>query len=208
VPHQAAFGARAEERSSMVKLFYPFSLFRAVIENGRDGSSVFCHVCRAAVFCLCICAPDTSAAETITFQDQALGPYAGGSVTLVGGGATVMFSGTGLRIRDISGFFPPDASRVLSTAGDTGAITAAFVGGFTTNFVGIQNWISGIYTLVSSVVPLMTITASSLLPSGLPRAVAVHIWPARAPHVASRSDSCHPGDEILNHPDTGSEPFR
>ena len=98
-----------------------------------------------AVVGICVFATPTSA-DTITFQDQPVGEYPGGAVSLVDGDTNVLFTGLGLQIRDISGVFPPAASRVLSTSADAQTITATFSEGFSTDFIRIRNWISGIYT--------------------------------------------------------------
>ena len=91
-------------------------------------------------------------ADPITFQDQPVGVYPGGTVALPIDGTTVVFAGAGLRIRDVEFFnnrpiqkFPHGASRVLSTDGDIQTITATFAGGFTSDFVGMTNWLSGVY---------------------------------------------------------------
>jgi hypothetical protein len=84
----------------------------------------------------------------ITFQDQPIGPYPNGTVTISAGGVPVTFSGTGLHIRAITAAgFPPGASRTLSTPSDFEPITAIvdFGEGVTANFVQIRNWISGVY---------------------------------------------------------------
>jgi hypothetical protein len=85
----------------------------------------------------------------ITFQDQPVGPYPNGSVTISAGGVPVTFSGTGLHIRDLTADgFPPGSSRALSTPSDLEPITAIvdFGEGVSVNFVQIRNWISGVYT--------------------------------------------------------------
>ena len=96
---------------------------------------------------LCLLSAQPVAAEVITFQDQPVGPYPDDTVTIAADGTLVRFSGRGLQIRDIQGAgFPPGASRVLSTLGDIQQITATFAPGFTTDFVQVRNWISGVYT--------------------------------------------------------------
>jgi hypothetical protein len=67
-------------------------------------------------------------------------------VPIAAGFTSVLFTGPGLQIRELSGPFPSDASRVLSTTGDAGLITASFAPGFTTSFVQITNWIHGGFT--------------------------------------------------------------
>jgi len=102
--------------------------------------------------------PITVLRDVIDFQDQPVGSYAGGTVTICclarsapsgspAGGVDVTFTGAGLLIRDLGSQFPAGASRVLSTApSDLQPITATLGGGVTTNFVQIHNWINGRYT--------------------------------------------------------------
>jgi hypothetical protein len=103
----------------------------------------------------------------ITFQDQAVGSYADGTVTLLAGGVPVTFSGTGLQIRDITSFgFPAGASRTLSTnVGPYEPISATltFPEGVTANFVQIRNWISGVYTTESDTIVMSAYNASGVL---------------------------------------------
>jgi hypothetical protein len=87
-----------------------------------------------------------ASADVITFQDQPTGLYPGGAATIAAESTSVLFTGPGLQIRDISEPYPPDASRVLSTTDDTGVITASFASGFTTGSVQITNWIHGALT--------------------------------------------------------------
>jgi hypothetical protein len=87
-----------------------------------------------------------AAAAVIDFQSEAVGPYAGDTVTLSAGSVSVMFSGLELNIRDLTPTFPAGSSRVLSTRFDGEPITAEFLGGVTTDSVQIRNWISGVYT--------------------------------------------------------------
>ena len=103
----------------------------------------------------------------ITFQDQAVGSYADGTVTLLAGGVPVTFSGTGLQIRDITSLgFPAGASRTLSTnVGPYEPISATltFPEGVTANFVQIRNWISGVYTTESDTIVMSAYNASGVL---------------------------------------------
>ena len=122
------------------------SQLSAVTENSQYRSGVVrLALPLVAVVGICVFATPTSA-DTITFQDQPFGQYPGGAVSLGSGDTTVLFTGLGLQIRDISGLFPPAASRVLSTSGDVQPIIATFSEGFSTDFVRIRNWISGVYT--------------------------------------------------------------
>jgi hypothetical protein len=130
----------------MLNLHRVFSRSHAVYEAPRVASTLR-PVRRGAVLlvAMCLFAPRSVAAEVITFQDQPLGPYPDDTVTIAAGGTFVQFSGRGLIIRDIEGAgFPAGSSRVLSSIGDREVITAAFAPGFTTNFVQIRNWISGV----------------------------------------------------------------
>jgi PEP-CTERM motif len=136
-------------RAKMIDPVSLFSHFGAAIEKRRYGSSGVRAATRGIALVAAIsvftCAP--ASADTITFQDQAVGRYADDAVTLITGGVTTMFSGVGLRIRDLTELgFPPGSSRALTTTGDVEPITATFASGFTTDFVQIRNWLSGIYT--------------------------------------------------------------
>jgi hypothetical protein len=132
----------------MLNVHRVFSHSHAVYEAPRVASPLRA-VRRGAVLlvAMCLFASRPVAADVITFQDQSLGPYPDDTVTITAGGTFVQFSGRGLNIRDIEGAgFPAGSSRLLSSNGDQEVITAAFAPGFTTNFVQIRNWISGVYT--------------------------------------------------------------
>jgi sugar lactone lactonase YvrE len=110
--------------------------------------------------------PGVAGLSTITFQDQAVGSYEGGTVTLSAGGVDVTFSGSGLLIRDLGASFPAGASRVLSTApSDLQPITATltFPEGVTADFVQIRNWISGVYTPEADTIVMSAYNASGEL---------------------------------------------
>ena len=84
-------------------------------------------------------------ADPITFQDQPVGVYPGGTVALPIDGTTVVFAGAGLRIRDAEFFnnrpiqkFPQlEQVAFCRQDGDIQTITATFAGGFTSDFVGM-----------------------------------------------------------------------
>jgi hypothetical protein len=132
----------------MLKIRYVVSHARFL----RETAKVHCFLRSAqrtgtaAVLAAWLVGSGTASAEVITFQDQPLGLYPGGSVTVAAGPTSVVFTGPDLQIRDISGLFPPEASRVITTAGDAGVITASFAPGFTASFVQITNWIHGRFT--------------------------------------------------------------
>lgn len=82
----------------------------------------------------------------INFQDESLGSYSGGSAIFNVEGTSVLFTGLGLNIRDLSFAFPFGSSRVLSSSSDIETITMELLGGATTNKLTFHNWISGVYT--------------------------------------------------------------
>jgi PEP-CTERM motif-containing protein len=143
-----------------------FSHFGAAIEKRKYGSSGVWAATRriALVATISVFTAALASADTITFQDQAVGRYPGDTVTLMTGGVTTIFSGAGLRIRDLAELgFPPGSSRALTTTGDVEPITAIFGGGFTTDFVQIRNWVSGIYTHEVDTITMSAFDSSQVL---------------------------------------------
>jgi hypothetical protein len=92
---------------------------------------------------------EPAGALVIDFENLAVGPIAGDTITLNVGGVDVTFSGAGLQVRQYGIEHPTSpfpTTKVLSTTLDVRPITITFQSGFSANYVEVENIVNGTYT--------------------------------------------------------------